>query len=223
MRRLLVLSFLLLTAAKGKPKKGAEAPPPPPPPPEVTEPAPAPEPEPEESAVPKNVSFNVTITFSDGTTKAGHVSGLERTADFYGDEGWTTDERKLKVTLEVGTSEREVAWTDIASVTIVPGKVPSDVDCSYSSATTPVMYDCTLRTTSTAKLKDGTAGMVATRHQWKLYFDDGSTQDVQLYKYTARQPETNEENPEEAQAYMALQERIGGELKTVFIKSITIQ
>ena len=49
---------------------------------------------------------HVTITYADGSTKAGHVKGVERTVDYAGDEGWTTETGKLKLSVEAGSTER---------------------------------------------------------------------------------------------------------------------
>lgn len=232
MRRLAPFLFLALVAAKGG-KKKEEAPAPQP------EPAPAPTapveeapPEPvAEAPVEKsvsNVSFNVTITYADGSTRSGHVKGLERTVDFYGDEGWTEDASKLKLTVEMGSTEKTVAWTDIKSIAIVPGKMPDEVDCSYSSDFSPWMYECVLRTTTTATLKDGTKGLITGRHLWRMHFDDGAKVELSVYKYVVREQdekvaEFGDEQSENFALYTRLQDRLRNESKTTLVKSITVQ
>jgi hypothetical protein len=176
----------------------------------------------------KNASFSVTFTFSDGTTKSGHVSGVERTVDFVGDEGYTSADKDLKLTVEVGSSEKSVGWSDVKSISVTPGKLPDEVDCTYSSDFSPWMYECTLRTTTTVTLKDGTKGNVTNRNHWRFTFDDGSTFEFQVYKYTVREQDTTElqygdEATENFKLYAKLQDEIRTDLKSKIIKSITIQ
>lgn len=230
---LAALTALIVNPAFAKSKKKEEPAPAPTPAPAAAEPAPAPEPEPappvEVGPVsPKNVSFSVTLGYADGSTKAGKVTGLERTSDFNGDEGWTSDASKLKLTVEGSGTEKQVAWTDLKSVAITPGKIPDDLDCTYSSDFSPWMYECTLRTTSAAALKDGSKGNVTNRHKWKLWFEDGSTVELQVYKYTVRQQDDRElqfgdEAGENFAIYTKLQQQIREDLKGKMLKSISIQ
>jgi len=230
MRRLLPVLFLALIAAKGS--KKSDAPPPAEPAPAAPAPAPAAEPEPAPvEAAPlsvHNADLNVTITYADGSTKAGHVKGIERTVDFSGDQGWTSDEGKLRLTVEAGTSEKQVAWKDLKSVAITPGKMPDDVDCTYSSDFTPWMYDCTIRTTSAATMKDGTKGNITNRHQWRFTMDDGSTVELQVFKYSIREQdertvEFGDESTENFKLYTKLQDELRTDLKTKIVKSISVQ
>lgn len=233
MRRLAPLLFLALVAAKGgKKKEEAPAPPPepasPPPAAPVEEVPPEPVPEPPVEKSVSNVSFNVTIAYADGSTRSGRVKGLERTVDFYGDEGWTDDPAKLRLTVEMGSTEKTVAWTDIKSITIVPGKMPDEVDCSYSSDFSPWMYECVLRTTTTATLKDGSKGLITGRHRWRLHFDDGAKVELSLYKYVVREQdekvaEFGDEQSENFALYTRLQDRLRNEARTTLVKAITVQ
>jgi hypothetical protein len=239
MRRVVVpLLFLSLVAAKGGKKKDAAAEAPAPAPevvpaapaeaPPAAEPAP---PAPEAPAPPKvvrNASFSATITYADGTTKGGKLVGVERTADFYGDEGWTEEAGKLKLTVESGSTEKQVAWADVKSISIAPGKIPDEVDCSYSSDTDPWTYECTLRTTASVVLKDGSKGNVSNRHQWRFTWEDTSTTELQVFKYTLREPddrqiEFGQEVGENFALYSKLQDRIRQDVKTKLVKSITVQ
>ena len=224
MRRWLVLSLLLLTAAKRDKKKPEEAPPPPPPAP-VEEPAePAEPPPPPPPTAVKNTSFQATIAWVGQDGRAGHVVGVERTVDFNGYDGWTSEARKLTIQVEVDGAEREIAWTDLASVTVTPGKVPADVDCTSNSAIEPMMYECTLRTTAAAVLKDGTKAQITDRHVWRLTWEDESTTELQLYKYTVRMPDTSEEGEDPGNApFDALVAQIGASLKAGLLKSVTVQ
>jgi hypothetical protein len=90
------------------------------------------------------------------------------------------------------------------------------------------MYECTLRTTTTVTLKDGTKGNVTNRNHWRFTFDDGSTFEFQVYKYTVREQDTTElqygdEATENFKLYAKLQDEIRTDLKSKIIKSITIQ
>jgi hypothetical protein len=185
-----------LVAAKGGKKNKKEEAPPPAPAPAAAEPAPEPEPEPapvpEEPPAPrvvKNVdpALGVTVTWADGTTKAGKLQGIERSASFSGGDEWVEEARKLTIAVVVGSSEKSVAWKDVKSVTVAPGKLPDDVDCTYSSDFSPWMYFCSLRTTTTVVMKDGTKGTASEPYVWRLTFDDASTTDLQLYKHTELQ------------------------------------
>jgi len=188
---------------------------------------PAPEPPQEPAPVrTNNVSFNITITRADGSTKSMAVKGLERSEDFHADKGWTSNPADLKFTVEViGKGEKEVAWTDVKSITIVPGKMPDDVDCSYNSDFNPFMYECSIRTTTTAVLKDGTKGPVTTRNLWRLSDGEGAVE-FYLYKHTERMqgdPVPGQDQEEDAGMYSKLQQNMRETLKTKLVKSITIQ
>jgi len=231
LRPLLPLLFLSLVAAKG-PKKGKEeAPPPAPEPAPAAAPAPveaAPEAAPEPPKAVKNVDLGITVTHMDGTSKAGKVTGIERTVDFYGDEGWTSEEGKIKLTVESGSSEKQVAWKDVKSLTITPGKIPDDVDCTYSSDFNPWMYECTLRTTVAAVMKDGSKGNVTNRHKWRFSYDDGSQAELSVFKYTVRAPDDREiqfgdDSTENFALYTRLQDQLRGDAKTVLVKTIAVQ
>lgn len=231
LRLLFPLLFLSLVAAKGKKKE--EAPPPP-----AAEPAPAaaPAPEPEPAAPPepegpkavKNADLSISITFADGTSKAGKVTGIERTVDFYGDEGWTSEDGKLKLTVEAGSSEKQVAWKDVKSLTITPGKIPDEVDCTYSSDFNPWMYDCTIRTTVAAVMKDGSKGNVTNRHRWRFWYEDGSQLELSVFKYTVRAQDDRElqfgdEATENFGLYTRLQDQLRTDVKSKIVKSISVQ
>lgn len=232
MRRLFVLSFLLLIAAGGKKKKDKEEVPAPEPAP-APAPAPAPEeppppPPPAEPVVVKNANLTVTITFADGSTKSGHVTGIERTVDFLGDEGWGSDDKGTRLTVEVGSSEKSVGWADVKSISVTPGKLPDDVDCTYSSDFSPWMYECTLRTTTSVVLKDGTKGTITNRNHWRFTYDDGSTLEFQVFKFTVREQDSTElqygdEATENFKLYSKLQDQIRTELKGKIVKSVTVQ
>ncbi len=230
MRIPLVLLLALPLPAFAKPKAKSEPTPPPPvaaPAPEPAPPEPAP-PEPVEPAPAprlKNVTLNVTVTTVGGSSRSIAVTGLERAEDFHADRGWTSASGDLKITLEVGKSEKEVAWTEVKSITIVPGKMPDDVDCSYNSDFNPFMYECSIRTTTTAVLKDGTKGAVITRNKWRLSPEEGAAAEFYLYKHTERmQGEATEEDQfEDPGMYTKLQQAMRESLKTTVVKSITIQ
>ncbi len=224
---LVLLALPVAAHAKKKPAEPVVEPTPAPAPPPVEE-APPPPDEPPAPTVVNNASFNVTITYADGTSKAGHVKGVERTVDYSGDDGWTSEESKLKLNIEANGTEKNAGWPDIKTIVIVPGaSMTDDVDCSYSSDTTPWMYDCTLRTTSTATLKDGSKGTVSNRHHWRFTFDDGTTLEFQVFKYQVREQDSRvvdfgDESSENLALYTKLQDQIRSEVKTKIVKSITV-
>ncbi len=228
-RPLLPLLFLSLVAAKGGKKKGEPAPVPEP----AAAPAEAPAP-PVEEAPPmpppavKNADLGVTVTYADGTSKSGKVTGIERTLDFYGDEGWTTEDGKLRLTVEAAGTEKQVPWQDVKTLSIAAGKIPDEVDCTYSSDFSPWMYDCTLRTNVTAVMKDGSKGTVTNRHKWRFSYDDGSKVELSVYKYSVREQDDREiefgdEVSENFALYTKLQDKLRSDSKTALVKTITVQ
>lgn len=225
---LLTLSLLLMACGPKKaPETAATAPveaaPAPPP-------APEPEPEPEPPPEVTNANFNATVVRADGTSAGGHVKRVERSVDFFADEGWTTEANKLKLSLEAdgGNKAKDATWDQIKSISVAVGKIPGDVDCSYDSNFTPWMYDCTVKTTATVVLKDGTTWTVAQRHKWKLTFDDGSSAEFWLWKYPARQQDDKvvdleTTNPENIDLYTSLQDRLKSEVKTTLVTKVNVQ
>ncbi len=195
----------------------------------ATDPVPAPE----EPAPPpmdvhaKNMSLNVSITRADGSSRTAHVKGVERASDFHGDSGWTQDDGELKIAVETAKGGRSAAWSEVKSITIVPGKMPDDVDCSYSSDFNPFMYECSLRTTSTVVLKDGTKGTVDIRNKWRFTLDDNSEIEFYLLKHTQRmqaEPAAGGGDQEEdAGMYTKLQQALRDDVKGSLVKGITVQ
>lgn len=231
MRRLLPFLFLGLIAAKGSKKTETPAPAEPAPAPVAEPAAPAEPAEPAPVASPdpvRNANFNVTITYANGTTKAGHVKGVERTVDFFGDQGWTAEEKDLKLIVESAGSEKQAAWNEVKSIAVTPGKMPDEVDCTYSSDFDPYMYDCTVRTATIATLKDGSKGDIANRHHWRFTMDDGSVVEFQVYKYSVREQDTKsvefgDEKTENFALYTKLQDQLRTAVKTDIVKSIVVQ
>lgn len=191
------------------------------------EPEPVPEPEPEvpPSARPHNADFGAAIAFADGSSLKGKVVRVERTNDWYGDEGWSDEASDLVVNLEGGGTEIDAPWTNIASIAITYG-AKGDVDCSYDSSFEPAMYSCVLRTTTKVKTKDGKAWDGADRHKWLFVFESGDVAEFYVYKLPARKQETEvpelgtvEEN---TKLYEDLQIQLDKEKLGKVPKSITI-
>ena len=196
---------------------------------EAPAPAPAvePEPEPEEAAPPppppppaNNADLNLKMTMTDGTSVSGHVVRIERGEDWHADDGWTDEERKLKIEIESKGQLREVTWDEVASIGIRPGKIPSEVDCTYSSEFSPWMYTCELRTPTTVKLKDGSAWTANTRHKWHFVMEDGSEVEFYLTKHAARMQDGRVVTIDDAQGenydmYTQLQDQLRQEIKTL--------
>ncbi|MDP2313339.1 MAG: hypothetical protein Q8P41_10570 [Pseudomonadota bacterium] len=232
-RLLLPVLFLTLVAAKGGKKKGEPAPTPAPEPtaaaaPVEAAPAPVEEAPPAPPPAVKNADLSITIAYADGTSKAGRVTGIERTVDFQGDEGWTTEDGKLRLTVEAAGTEKQVPWKDVKSLAVAAGKIPDEVDCTYSSDFSPWMYECTLRTNVTATMKDGSKGTVSNRHRWRFSYDDGSKVELSVYKYTVREQDDRElqfgdEATENFALYTKLQDKLRSDAKTTLVKAITVQ
>ena len=227
----LALAITMGTAFAGKNKgKNESAPPPAPPaPPAAPAPPPEPEPEPEPEPAANNADLTVTLRFANGTSRSGHVKRIERSEDFFGDEGWLTDAAKLEIEGEAGTTIKEFPWTEVKSVTVTPGKVPADVSCTYSTEVTPWLYDCTLTTTGKAVTKDGKTWTVSNRHKWRFTFDDDSQVEFWLYKYAARMQDTTvvdleTVDPENLELYVQLQAQLKQELTGAnFVTGVSIQ
>ena len=231
MRTLGLVVLVVLTACGGD-KPAPERPTPEPAPP-APAPAPMPEPAPEpEAATPSsqepNTDFNVAIAWADGSVSKGHVVRVERTADWFGDEGWTDVPAKLNVTLEGGGTETEVPWTDIRQVDITYG-AKADMNCSYDSQTTPTTYICELKTTTKVKTKDGKTWDAADRHKWKFMTEGGEAFDFYIYKLPVRKQEekvpeigASDTDPVTTAIYAALEQEINTLKVGKVPKSITV-
>ncbi len=193
--------FLVMGCGKKSTPEPAAAPEPPaaaPAPPPAPEPEPEPEP-PTETAVrppeerPSNVDLMATVTFADGQVTKGHLVRVERSEDWFAEEGWTDKPVKLTVTLEGNGTEIEAPWSDIRSIDVAYGG-KSDVNCSYDSSYTPAMYECVLKTTATARLADGKSWTVVGRHKWRFVFESGDVEEFYVHKLPNRRQE--EEVPE---------------------------
>ena len=231
MRTILLTLLVVPTLAFAGPKAKPGAAPAPAEPPPVAAPAPAPAPEepppPPVDIKAHNLALSVTVTRMDKTTITKHVQGVERSSDFHGDAGWTTDAKELKFNVDTGKGEKAVSWTDVKSVSVVPGKMGDDVDCTYSSDFNPFMYECSIRTTSTVVLKDGTKGTIDTRNKWRFTFDDGEQVEFYLLKYTVREQDEptagGEDAVENMGMYTKLQQALRADIKGSMVTSITIQ
>jgi len=212
----LLLSMLLACG----PKKAPEAPaavaaPVAPVAPVVEEPEPEPEPEAPPAPI-INADLQVKLTRANGSTVSGHLVRIERSDDWFGEEGWDTDKSELVFNGE-GTGEyRKITWPEVSAVTVKPGGVPADVDCVYDSNYTPWMYDCTLKIPSTVKTKDGKSYTVDSRQKWRFVFEDGQEVEFWLKKHPAREQDENRVdldtvNPENYDLYSKLQQRLRAE------------
>lgn len=211
---------------KAAPTPAAEAPAPPP---TVAAPTPEPEPEPEPAAPVNNADMMVSIKFADGSLKNGKVVRVERSEDFYGEDGWIDEGRKLVIDGEAGSAASGIPWTNVKSVSVTPGKVPTDVSCTYTTEVSPWLYDCTLTTTGKVIDKEGKTWTVANRHKWRFTFEDDSQVEFWLFKYAARQQDENvvdldTENPENLRLYGKLQEQLKADIRSAsFVTAITVQ
>ena len=234
MRTLCLVALMLA----GCGKKGApEAPAPEPAPAPAPAPAPtdaatpAPEPaadaaEPAPTEKPHNTDFNVSIAWADGTASKGHVVRVERSQDWWAEEGWTDAPGKLLVTLEGGGTEIEVPWTDIRQIDITYG-AKTDLSCDYDSKYTPTMYQCVLKTTTKVKTKDGKTWDAAGRHKWRLVTVAGDVFEFWIFKIGARMqeqsvPEIGAPETDTTPIYAGLEEQIMTLKAGKVPKSITV-
>ena len=151
-----------------------------------------PPPPPVEKPPEPNANFEATITRADGSELSGTVIRVERGADFYADRGWTDQASKLTVTLEKGSTARDVSWTDIREVNIAYASDREDIDCQYDSAFTPWMYMCVLRTTASVVTADQARMDSTTRHRWRFTFEGGDVQEFYLHKFPVRMQDTDD-------------------------------
>ncbi len=202
----------------------AEAAPTPEPEPEP-EPEPDPEPEPEPAVPTTNADLTISVAFNDGSTKAGHVWLVERSTDWYGEEGWTGDLDDVKLQLEGNGTEIMAPWQDIKKLSVTIAKVSESSDCTYDSNFTPWMYDCTLRNKGIATTTDGRSWEITDRHKWRLSFDGGESAEFWLYKHPARQQDSEtvglDSTGENYDLYIALQDRLREEVKTM-VTGVTV-
>lgn len=182
---------------------------------------------------PSNVDLQVTVTYADGSTKDGHLIRIERSERFYGtDDGmWLDSDKKTK--LELSTSAggwQQTPWTEISKITIAAGKV--DFNCEYSSEWNPWMYACAVKTISTAHTKDGQKWDVDSKYKWRFYLeseDPSEPEIVSFWSNTHRVVQQDDKeislgdpNPENAELYETLQERLRAEIKSTMVTQIKI-
>lgn len=189
----------------------------------VEEPAPVEEPMPVEDPKPEpNADFNTTLTFSDGTTKSGHVIRVERSSDLYGMKDWHDSESRLTIFVESGSTAKDLAWTEVRSVSVSPRS--GDINCVYESDWSPWLYICTNKTNTSVVDAEGKKWGVDAKNKWRFYFDDDTEAEFWIQNIRALQQDTVEiqlgmdayENPE-------LYAQLRNEVKEiVYVKSVTI-
>jgi len=133
-----------------------------------------------------NIDLGATVTFADGTRTEGRLIRVERTKDWYGEEGWVDTPQKLTLALEGNGTALDAPWTDISSVDIRYGGA-DEIDCQYDSGYAPYMYMCVLRTRSTATTTDGRTWEVSSRHRWRFTFADGTETEFYANKLPVRE------------------------------------
>ncbi|MEL6349905.1 MAG: hypothetical protein AAFV53_42780 [Myxococcota bacterium] len=222
------ISFLLVACG------GSKAPPAPavaaadvapePEPAALPEPEPAPEPEP----LPNNVNFRVTLTYADGSSKSGQVVRLERSEDFYGEEGWSLDPGDIKINADGGNEYKKIPWSDLRNITVKAGAIPGDVNCFYSSEYNPWMYECTLKTTATMTDSAGKRWTVDSAHKWRLTFDDETAAEFWLKKHHARQQDDkeiglSEDSAENFNLYTSLQGQLREAVQGDLVVAIRVE
>jgi hypothetical protein len=219
--------LLSLVVACGEKNTAVEVATPPTPPVEEVVEAPVEEPEAIEEPMPEpkpepNSDFNTTLTFSDGTTKSGHVIRVERSSDFYGMKEWYDSESRLTIFAEAGSSAKDLMWTEVKSITVAPKS--GDISCVYESDWSPWLYICTNKTTTSLVDGEGKKWGVDAKNKWKFYFDDDTEVEFWIQNIRAMQQDTVEvqlgmdayENPE---IYAQLRNEVQA---AVYVKKITI-
>lgn len=128
---------------------------------------------------------------------------------------------------DAGSASKDFAWTDVKTLTLVPGKIPTDVDCIYESDFSPWMYDCTLKTTSTAVLKDNSKWTVTTLNKWRFTFEDGESVEFWVFKHHAREQDEkvvdlDTKDAENLALYTKLQNRLREEVKGKLVVKVAV-
>lgn len=178
----LLLLLAVACGPKAPPDPGPDPGPEPIPEPDpVPDPAPHPDPDPQPPTA-SNADFEVTFSLADGTVAQGRVIRVERTEDWYGEEGWTSDPAEIELELEgPGT----LSWDEVAAIDIrYAGS--QDASCMYDSSYDPLMYLCVLPTESTALTRDGERHAVADRHRWRFTFEDDRQVAFYVHKLPVR-------------------------------------
>ena len=106
----------------------------------------------------------------------------------------------------------------------------SNIDCTYDSEYTPLMWTCTMKTKSTVSLAEGGTWEAIGRHKWKFTFDDGAVEEFWIYKIPEREQEDsvadiNSPDKSEvvnAELQMALQDRVIKASGSTAVKRIEI-
>jgi hypothetical protein len=200
--------------------------------PETPEPPPPPPPPP--PTFPSNVDFQVTLTFADGSSKAGHVFRMERSETFEGaeDRMWFDDEKKLRVELSTSSGGwQQTYWKDISEINVaVPRFSPN---CLYSSDWIPWLYSCAVSTKSGAKTKDGNIWSIDTKYKYKMYFETEDPENPEIVAFWVNTHRTiqqddktvslNDINPENHNLYLQLQKQLQSEIKTTMVTKIIIE
>jgi hypothetical protein len=216
--------ILLSTIIGCGPKEAPEtATPPPAPEPEVVEKVePEPEPEPEPAKPSPNADFNIKLSYSDGTTKEGHVIRLERSSDFYGMKDWYDKESKLTIYSEAGTTAKDLTWTDVKTINIAATK---DIGCIYESDWNPWLYICTMKTDSSLVDSSGGKWNVDSKYRWRITFDDNTEtefwlQNIRSMEQDDKEVELGMDNNQNHDLYGKLQEQL---TSSAFVTKIEIQ
>ena len=176
-----------------------------------------PEPKPE-----PNADFNTTLTFSDGTSKSGHVIRVEASTDSYGMKDWLDSESRLTIFAEAGSTAKDLAWNEIKSISIVPKS--NATNCVYESDWSPWLYVCTKKTTTSLIDSEGKKWSANATNKWRFFFDDDTEVEFWIQNIRALQQDTIEvelgmdayENPD---LYTQLRNEVEA---MVYLKTITI-
>ena len=128
-----------------------------------------------------------TVTWVDGRSKSGNLTHVFRTRDWYGHD----PKQATEVEISAGARLFNVAWKDVASVSVTRPNTSSDMDCYSDEDEDPILWECTLEQTSSVRLKTkhqySDKYMISTRENWVFVWDnDASTKEtLVLYKLVA--------------------------------------
>ncbi len=164
---------------------------------EMTE-ATADEPAPEEEAAPAEPAMDIgeanidpplpcTVTMVDGTKHTGNLTHVLRARDWYGND----PEGNSGFTIAVDIHLLNLEWKDVKKVTVARPNTSSDMDCYSDEDEDPILWECTLKQTSSVTMRSSHqySGQyrMDTREMFTFVFDNDPSTAVQftLYKLVA--------------------------------------
>lgn len=161
-----------------------------------------------------------TVTWVDGRSKSGNLTHVFRTEDWYGHD----PKKATEVELKAGSHLFNVAWKDIASISVARPNTSSDMDCYSDEDKDPILWECTLEQRSTVRMKTkhqySDTYYVSTRENWVFVWDDDAStkETLVLYKLVA-----NTQNYESMSEALSRLQKLLKEKNQAAVKSISFQ